>query len=204
MTTCGLLLAAGAGRRMGSPKALVELDGEPLLRRAVRLLRDGGCDEVVVVVGARVADVAALAAGEGCRTVLSPGWEEGMGASLRAGLADLAEGPHDACVVALVDQPLLGAGAVARLLSAGGPAAVATYDGAPRNPVLLAREVWTDVAACAVGDAGARDWLRAHPELVHLVPCDDTGSPYDVDTPADLASLTLTPTRPTHRSQESA
>lgn len=218
MTTCGLLLAAGAGRRMGSPKALVELDGEPLLRRAVRLLRDGGCDEVVVVVGARAVDVAALAAGEGCRAVLSPGWEEGMGASLRAGLADLEAGSHDACVVALVDQPLLGAAAVARLLAAGGPAAVATYDGAPRNPVLLAREVWADVSACAVGDAGARDWLRAHADLVQHVPCDDTGSPADVDTPADLAALASAPsrtassaaptrpvpTRPIHLSQESA
>ena len=189
MTTCGLLLAAGAGRRMGGPKALVEVGGEPLLRRAVRLLRDGGCDEVVVVVGAQAADVAALAEGEGCRAVPSPDWEEGMGASLRAGLADLATGPHDACVVALVDQPLLGAAAVARLLAAGGPAAVATYGGAARNPVLLAREVWPGVAAAAVGDAGARDWLRTHPDLVHRVPCDDTGSPDDVDTPADLARL---------------
>ena len=204
MTTCGLLLAAGAGRRMGGPKALVEVGGEPLLRRAVRLLRDGGCDEVVVVVGAQAADVAALAVAEGCHAVPSPGWEEGMGASLRAGLAHLTGGPHDACVVALVDQPLLGAAAVARLLAAGGPAAVATYGGAPRNPVLLAREVWSGVADTAVGDAGARDWLRAHPHLVTRVPCDDTGSPYDVDTPADLAALASVPTPGTTRQQEPA
>jgi CTP:molybdopterin cytidylyltransferase MocA len=187
----GLLLAAGAGRRMGGPKALVELAGEPLLRRAVRLLRDGGCADVLVVVGAEPDAVAALAEAEGCRWVRADDWGSGMGASLRAGLAALEAEPHGACVVALVDQPLLGAEAVRRLRAADAPAAVATYDGAPRNPVLLRREVWAEVAASATGDAGARAWLRANPERVQRVPCDGTGSPYDVDTPADLASLGL-------------
>lgn len=191
MSTAGLLLAAGAGRRMGGPKALVEVDGAPLLRRAVLLLREGGCDEVVVVVGASADRVGPLAEAEGCRVVPADGWEEGMGASLRAGLDDLTAGPHAACVVALVDQPLLGAEAVRRLRAVSGPAAVATYGGAPRNPVLLRREVWADVRSTSVGDAGARTWLRAHPELVTAVPCDDTGSPFDVDTPADLARLAL-------------
>lgn len=195
MTVAGLLLAAGAGRRMGGPKALVEVAGEPLLRRAVRMLREGGCDEVVVVVGAEADRVRPLALAEGCRVVCAPRWQEGMGASLRAGLADLAGSRHDACVVALVDQPLLGPASVRRLLEAAAgcpqPAAVATYAGAPRNPVLLGRAVWGDVAGAATGDQGARAWLRAHPELVELVSCDDTGSPLDIDTPADLAHLPL-------------
>ncbi len=187
MTIAGLVLAAGAGRRMGRPKALVDLDGEPLLLRAVRLLQDGGVDEVVVVVGAQADDVAALV--PALQVVRCPGWEEGMGASLRAGLAALQDGVHQACVVALVDQPLLGAQAVGRLLEQRGPAAVATYDGHPRNPVLLHRSVWADVARSAVGDEGARGWLRAHPELVTAVPCDDTGRPDDVDTPEALRLL---------------
>lgn len=187
MTVAGLLLAAGEDRRMGRPKALVEVDGEPLLLRAVRLLREGGCDEVVVVVGARADDVAALV--PGLAVVRCDGWAEGMGASLRAGLEALEAGPHEACVVALVDQPLLGPQAVARLVASGGLASVATYDGRPRNPVLLSRAVWPEVAASAVGDEGARGWLRAHPDRVHLVPCDGTGSPVDVDTPDDLSRL---------------
>jgi CTP:molybdopterin cytidylyltransferase MocA len=189
VTTAGLVLAAGAGRRMGGPKALVELAGEPLLARAVRLLRDGGCDEVVVVVGAEGETVARRAEALGCAAVHADGWEEGMSASLRAGLAHLTAGPHDACVVALVDQPLLGAEAVRRLVAADAVAAVATYAGAPRNPVLLRREVWAEVAATATGDAGARTWLRAHPDRVRPVPCDGTGSPLDLDTPADLAAF---------------
>lgn len=145
------------------------------------LLRDGGCGQVVVVLGAAVVPVT------GATAVVAPDWDTGMAASLRAGLTGLA---GDACVVALVDQPLVGPEAVRRLVALAGTvdAAVATYGGKPRNPVLLARSVWPEVAALT-GDAGARTWLRAHPDRVREVPCDDTGSPDDVDTPEDLARV---------------
>lgn len=190
MTVAGLLLAAGAGHRMGGPKALLEVDGEPLVRRGVRLLRDGGCDPVLVVVGARAAAVAPLC--DGAQVVPSPGWETGMGASLRAGLAALEQTSATGCVVALVDQPLVTPVAVARLRAAardGAAAAVASYAGRHRNPVLLSRAAWPDVAAAATGDEGARGWLRAHPELVVAVDCTDAGAPDDLDTPQDLAAL---------------
>ena len=97
-----------------------------------------------------------------------------------------------AAVIALVDQPLVGPESVRRLIAAfaaGARVAVAAYAGAPRNPVLLAREHWAEVAALAVGDAGARPFLRAHPDLVTLVECGDTGSPDDLDTRSDLDRL---------------
>ena len=186
----GLLLAAGAGRRFGGPKALVELDGELLVHRGAALLRDGGCAPVVVVVGAAARQVQA-AAGD-LPTVVAADWESGMGASLRAGLAALADGPSQACVVALADQPRVGPQAVVRLVQAwraGADAAVATYDGRQRNPVLLDRSTWGEVGDAAVGDTGARAWLRQHPERVAVVSCDDTGTPFDIDTPDDLAAL---------------
>ena len=98
-----------------------------------------------------------------------------------------------AVVVALADQPLVGAEAVARLIAAyrdGASVAVAAYGGQPRNPVLLAREHWAEVVATATGDQGARTFLRARPDLVTLVECGDTGRPDDIDTPADLARIT--------------
>jgi CTP:molybdopterin cytidylyltransferase MocA len=181
----GILLAAGSGSRLGQPKALIDIGGQPLAARGVALLRDGGAEPVIVVTGAAAVDLA------GVITVHNPRWATGMGSSLAAGLATA---PDDcaAVVVALVDQPLVGAAAVRRLIAAfraGASVAVAAYDGRPRNPVLLGREHWAEVSALADGDAGAREFLRAHPELVTLVECGDTGRPDDIDTSEDLARI---------------
>lgn len=180
--SAGLLLAAGGGSRLGEPKALVELDGERLVDRGVRLLREGGCHPVVVVLGAADAQV------RGAVVVRNPDWRTGMGSSLRVGLAALP-GDAERVVIALADQPSVRPGAVLRLLEAargGASVAVATYAGRRRNPVLVAREHFAEVAALAVGDVGARAFLRARPELVTEVACDDVGDPADIDTPADL------------------
>ena len=181
----GVLLAAGAGSRLGTPKALVELGGRRLVDRGVDLLRDGGTAPVLVVLGAAEVTV------PGVRTVHNPDWPTGMGSSLAAGLQALP-GDCAAAVIALVDQPLIGAAAVRRLIAAhqaGAEIAVATYHGKPRNPVLLARRLRAGVIAAADGDTGARPYLRAHPGLVTLVECADISAPDDVDTPEDLARL---------------
>ena len=200
-TVAGVLLAAGEGSRFGQPKALVELNGQTLAERGVGLLRAGGADPILVVTGAVPLQL------DGTLTVDNPRWRTGMGSSLRAALQALSEagrGPEmgtdiGAVVVALADQPLVGAEAVARLIAAyrgGASVAVAAYDGQPRNPVLLAREHWPEVIATATGDQGARTFLRTRPELVTLVECGDTGRPDDIDTPADLARITAAPTNP--------
>jgi CTP:molybdopterin cytidylyltransferase MocA len=202
-TVAGVLLAAGEGSRFGQPKALVELNGQTLAERGVGLLRAGGADPILVVTGAVPLEL------DRTLTVDNPLWRTGMGSSLRAALQALsgaARGPDigpdigpemgtdiGAVVVALADQPLVGAEAVARLIAAyrgGASVAVAAYDGQPRNPVLLAREHWPEVIATATGDQGARTFLRTRPELVTLVECGDTGRPDDIDTPADLARIT--------------
>jgi len=191
-----VLLAAGEGSRFGRPKALVELDGQTLAERGVTMLRAGGADPVLIVTGA-----ARVELGQDhhqVRTVYNGEWRTGMGSSLRAALRALAEpevGPEvGAAVVALADQPLVGAAAVARLIAAyraGASVAVAAYDGQPRNPVLLAREHWPEVIATATGDQGARAFLRSRPDLVTLVECGDTGRPDDIDTPADLDGIAV-------------
>lgn len=164
----------------------MELGGQTLAERGVALLRAGGADPVLVVAGAAPVTI------PGARAVYNPDWRSGMGSSLAAGLRALAAAGAGAAVIALADQPLVGAEAVRRLIAAyrdGASVVVAAYGGKPRNPVLIACQHWADVTELAAGDTGARPFLRAHPELVTLVECGDTGSPDDVDTPEDLARV---------------
>ena len=215
MTVAGLLLAAGAGRRFGRPKALVEWDGAPLVVQGLKTLTAGGAEPALAVLGAEAEQVRTAATGlRDDQVVVAGGWAEGVGASLRAGLAALAESTAaDAVVIVLVDQPLVRSEAVSRLVRAvdvtdpdssadtnpnsspatsprtNADAAVATYGGRQGHPVGLRRAVWHEVAALAVGEIGARAWLNAHAGRVHEVGCDGLGLPADIDTPADLARL---------------
>lgn len=191
MTVAGLVLAAGGGRRMGGPKALVRLGGELLVARVHRTLEEGGCAPVVVVLGAGATEVQAVAPLAGAEVVVHGGWEAGLGSSLVAGLAALRDRPEiTAAVVALADQPWVKPASVARLRAAhdrdGASVAVATYDGRRRNPVLLARQHWADVTG--TGDVGARDLARSAEAVEVAV----EGDPTDLDTPEDLARAEVT------------
>ncbi len=176
----GVLLAAGAGRRFGGPKALArDDDGTSWLLRSVQALRP--CAEIVVVLGAEAERAAALLPMSVSR-IRAEDWAEGMGASLRAGLVALPATVHDAALVSLVDLPDVDASVVERLLAAAtGPdvLARAAYDGVPGHPVLIGRDHWARVIATAAGDRGARDFLAAHE--VALVECGDLATGADVD-----------------------
>ncbi|WP_239144185.1 nucleotidyltransferase family protein [Streptomyces sp. SID14515] len=189
----GLLLAAGGGRRLGGrPKALLEHRGRPLIEHAVRSLRNGGCGPLHVVLGAAAEEVRARADLAGCAVTVNPDWEEGMGSSLRLGLAALSGTDADAALVLLVDQPGIGAEAVARVRLAyrsRASLAAASYDGERGHPVLFGADRWTDIAAGAVGDQGARAYLREHRDAITLVECSDVAEAYDIDTSQDLRHL---------------
>lgn len=173
---------------MGGPKALVRLGGRPLVLRALETLRAAGCAPIIVVVGASAADVRALLPAD-VTAVEATDWAEGMGASLRAGLAALDDLTVDSAVVHLVDLPGVTPAAIERLAAVAGTDALAraSYDGKPGHPVLLGRSHWAAVAASATGDAGARRYLAGNPDL-RLVECGDVAEPDDVDTPEQLAA----------------
>lgn len=184
----GLLLAAGGGRRYGRPKALVELHGALLVERALRVLAEGGCSPLVVVLGAAADEVLARADLPAAVVVCNTDWESGMASSLRAGLAVLQDTDAAAALVLLVDTPGIGAAAVRRVGAAAGPGAVAvaTYAGRPGHPVLLGRDHWPEVMRTVTRDTGAREFLAAHPDLVRQIACDDVADNHDVDVPGDL------------------
>ena len=179
MTVAGLVLAAGAGTRYGEPKAPVVIDGERLVDRAVRVLTEGGCDPVYVVLGAWVGDVA------GADIIVNDAWPEGMGSSLRTGLQALQDLPEvDAAVITLVDLPGLTPAAIRRMVDIDAGLAVACYAGERGHPVRLAREHWPEAVAVARGDEGARRLLRGRDDVV-LVEVGDVASGYDVDVPLE-------------------
>ncbi|XVV01372.1 nucleotidyltransferase family protein [Actinosynnema sp. CA-248983] len=185
MRVAGLLLAAGAGRRFGGPKAMVSHGGALWVDSTLAVLRDAGCAPLVVVLGARAEEVRARAVLDGAEVVVNDDWASGMGSSLRAGLTAV-DASADAVVVLPVDTPGVTAAAVRRFMALASPSALAraVYGGAPGHPVLLGREHWAGVSVSATGDAGARDYLVAHGAAA--VPCDDVADGRDVDRPEDL------------------
>ncbi|MET8692450.1 nucleotidyltransferase family protein [Streptomyces bauhiniae] len=189
----GLLLAAGGGRRLGGrAKALLRYDGVLLVERAARALWEAGCDRVHVVLGAGAEEVCAHAELSGCVLVENPGWGEGMGSSLRAGLRSLLGTDARGALVSLVDQPGIGREAYTRVLEAftdETSLASAAYGGRRNHPVLLGAAHWTGVAEAAQGDQGARAYLRRHSAEIRLVECGDVAEPYDIDTREDLGRL---------------
>jgi CTP:molybdopterin cytidylyltransferase MocA len=164
-----VVLAAGAATRFGGPKQRL------LVPSVLERLGQSPVDEIVVVAGAHeLGEV-------GARVVDCPDWERGPGASLRCGLAALPPGA-EAAVVVLGDGPHLAPEAVERVLAAWregfGDVLAAGYGGNRGHPLLLARSAWEGIP-----DEG----MRALP--VVLVPCDDLGTPGDVDVADDIGRL---------------
>ena len=151
---------------------------------------------MVVVLGAAADQVRADADLSGATVVVNPDWETGMGSSLRTGLAALRVTKAEAAIVLLVDTPGVTPAAVRRLAkgAAREALAVATYHGERGHPVLLGRDHWAGVAESAVGDVGARPYLRDHPPTE--VPCEDIADGTDLDRPtAGTDSPDRTPAR---------
>lgn len=175
LSAAGVLLAAGAGTRFGMPKVLAA-QGEWLCK-AVDALADGGCGDVVVVLGAAVVEVPAPA-----RAVIATAWSDGLSASVRAGI-DAAR-DADIAVLLTVDTPDIGAEVVGRVLDAAADApggiARARYEGRPGHPVAIARRHWPALLAVLTGDEGARPFLRGRDDVVD-VECGDLATGRDID-----------------------
>jgi nicotine blue oxidoreductase len=184
-TVAGVLLAAGAGRRYGMPKALVRHGDGLLVDHGIGTLAGGGSVPIVVVLGAQHFDVRERADLGDAIVVVNEDWDTGMGSSLRAGLTALGSTTAEAAIILLVDTPGITAAAVERIGSYARPAALvaATYDGEMGHPVLLGRDHWPGVIEAATGDRGARPYLRQHRDDLVLVACDDISDGADVDAP---------------------
>jgi CTP:molybdopterin cytidylyltransferase MocA len=189
MSNAAIILAAGASRRMGSPKPLLDWGGEPLVIAEIRTLEEAGIDYVVVVLGARAQQVRTELGVMGARTIFNAQWPQGRSTSLVAGaraLLERAETPQ-AVVIQNVDQPTR-ADIVTRLLEErahGDDAAVQPeFEGHGGHPVIMTGALLPELAAVEEATLGLRAILEAHPP--RRIPFDDPLVRIDLDTPEDL------------------
>ena len=184
MKTAAILLAAGASRRLGRPKQLVAWQGEPLLRRAARMVQEAGFWPLRAVLGSEAEACREVLSGLEVQVVLNPGWEEGMGSSIRAGMAGL-EPDVDAVLLLACDQPALEGSLLERILAAHGAhperLVVCRYAGLRGIPALFPRRLFPELEALG-GDKGARGLLGEADAIELAFP----GGELDLDTPADL------------------
>ena len=187
----GVILAAGASRRLGRPKQMLDLGDEPLLRHTVRHALAAALHEVILVLGSHADEIAEAVGDLGQRTIVNRDFAAGQGTSLVAGIGSVSA-DADGMVVLLGDQPLVSTAAIDRLVSAyrkrGAAIIQAAYQEAPGNPVLFHRSLFGELAA-VTGDEGARSVVRRHRDEVVLVEVGDVAEVIDVDTEADYARL---------------
>lgn len=191
MKIVALLLAAGEGRRMGGPKALLRLHGETFLAHATRLLTRPGVDAVVAVLGHDAERVRAeVELPPGVVTIENPGYRDGMLSSVLTGLDEAEHRGADAILLHVVDQPATAPATVDRVIAAlhaGAKIAVPSFDGRRGRPAGFARDTWPALRACSP-ERGARQVLHEHPQWITYVE-GDRGAVEGVNTPDDYAAL---------------
>jgi molybdenum cofactor cytidylyltransferase len=208
----GIVLAAGRSSRLGRPKQLLPVQGEPLIRHTLRRVLSSSLDQVILVVGHEADEVRAAVAGLPVECVFNPEAAAGQSTSVRAGLAMLSP-EIEAAIFILGDQPGVDPNVIDTLITAwresSAPVVAPRYEDRMGNPVLFDWRVFPELAALE-GDSGARPVVRAYHDSgqLHVVPVAGPAPP-DVDTEADYAALLAAlspqrapvPPRPAHRAR---
>jgi len=186
-----VVLAAGTSSRMGEPKQLLRLGERSVLGRTLENLRGACVEQIILVLGSAAETIARQAEVEGVTLVINEQFREGMGSSLRTGIAALNHEIRAALVV-LADQPFVRAATLDRLIEryieSGAQIAIPTYRGFRGNPVLLDRSVFAEIMTLT-GDIGCRAIFGSHTEGIVKVPVDDVGILLDIDSKSDFERL---------------
>ncbi|MGZ4877561.1 MAG: NTP transferase domain-containing protein [Candidatus Angelobacter sp.] len=186
-----VVLAAGISRRMGTPKQLLRIDGETMLERTLKNVRASNVSEIVLVLGYAAESVKKEISTEGVKIVHNPNYEQGMGTSLRTGLAAV-DANATAALIVLADQPWVGSDTLNSLIACHGESTpqiiIPTYKGFRGNPVLLDRSVFPELQGLT-GDVGCRAIFGEHTENILKLPVDDPGILLDVDSRDDFETL---------------
>ncbi|QOC95282.1 nucleotidyltransferase family protein [Micromonospora craniellae] len=189
-----MIIAAGGGRRIGGPEALLHQGDRPLVDQMIDTLTEAGCGQIVVVLGAAADQVRDTAHLDRATVVVNRAWGTGVGSSIRAGLAGIDDDRVEAAVVVPVDMPGLTAEAIRRVTALPFPDVLvcATYNGLRGYPMLFGRRHWPGIATLASADVGARPYLLAHKDQIVDIACDAVADGSRVDTPELMALYGLT------------
>lgn len=181
-----VILAAGMSTRMGAVKQLMPFGGATLLEAVIGLVRRSSAGEIIVVLGAAAEEIRAKVSLDGVKVVMNEQYREGMGTSLRAGIAHVS---GDAALVVLADQPFVESRTIDRLIQEyrekKPQIAIPVYRGFRGNPVLLDRSVFPEVMGLG-GDVGCRAIFGGHSENILRIGVEDVGVLLDIDTPGDF------------------
>jgi nicotine blue oxidoreductase len=176
----GLILAAGSGSRLGTPKASLVVGGQRLVDRAINNFTSAGVSEIYVVLGAWQGVV------EGAHVIVNENWQDGMASSLKIGLEHISKNTAATDVtISLVDLPGMTPDAIREVFQSSHDIVVGTFAGKPGHPVKFAKKYWNEISESATGDMGARNFLKGRDD-VHFIPLDHLATGKDIDTPEDL------------------
>jgi len=186
-----VVLAAGSSQRMGRPKQLLPLCGKTLLEHVLGVVRGANVDEIILVLGFAAEEIQQQIQTAGLVTVINPDYRQGMGTSLRSGLAAINPEAKGALMI-LADQPFVLSDTLNRLIeyhSQHRPQiTIPMYKGFRGNPVLVDRSVFPELTKLQ-GDIGCRAIFGSHTENIHKFPVNDPGILQDMDTMADFLSM---------------
>jgi len=190
-SVAGIVLAAGKSSRLGRPKQLLQLDGQPILDIVLANAGRSLLANVILVLGGDADRIAAAIDDHGQQLIINPDFAEGQSTSLHKGIAAIGESAAGA-IVLLGDQPQVTPQIIDRLVAAfhesGSDIVQPVYGGSPGNPVIFRRTVFPELLAIT-GDRGARDVIQQKRDAVLRVPFPDLSVPLDVDTDEDYARL---------------
>lgn len=181
MSVAAVILAAGNSTRLREPKQLVQLGGERLLERTVRLAREAGLSPIIVVVGARAAEILVQCDLHGVQVVRSERWAEGMSYAVRAGIAAVAETNAASAVVLTSDMPFVTPKHLQGLTKRHSELRASSYKGRKGVPAHFPRAYFRELERLE-GDSGAREILE------HALTVELGEDALDIDTPEDLAA----------------
>lgn len=191
--TAGMIIAAGGGRNIGGPEALLYQGDRLLVERMLEIVREAGLDPAVVILGAAADEVRAIADLRGASVVVNRAWGTGLGSSLRVGLQALTLTPVEAVAVVPVDMPGITAEALRRVTALPYPDMLvcATYGGLRNYPMVFGRRHWAAISDLSNTEGGARPYLLAHRDEVVDISCDGIADGSRVDTPELVAEWGL-------------